>query len=498
VTRAKGTAAGPASGRFTALALIAALALQAALAASCAHRDAGLSPTSGAGRAEPDDLLPRRVIDDIVRETERTRQLAMLEPVEAVTMTQDEIRALVRREIAETDMAQAERIMRAFGFIPPGLDLEAQLVDLYSEEVLGMYDPHLDRLIVLRSVASDLDGSTEEALNARMVLSHEITHALQDQHFHTLDRAGEEAWSDDAESVLSCLAEGDATLTMFVAAVAAATPVDPTLSPGFRQMLRAQGDAVLPQSEALTGAPPYFGHVLAAIYLEGAAFTAELRRLGGWRAVDEAHRRPPRATRDVLHTAAYLTGRRIIEIDLPDEMPGLDGAGWERVAEATLGELETGAYLLALADATRARAAAAGWAGDRFAVHRSREGDRLALTWRLSFESDGEAAEFVEAAREAELAAGRGPCAGNAGQQASLACAEGRDALALRGADVVVLRDVPPGSAAQIVEALFAAPATPAEVEPPQPELLARWRAEEQRRAGELDPGAGPAEQGEE
>lgn len=465
-----------------ALLRLAALAA-ALLATSCTHHSAGPGSTVA---AEPDDdLLPRQVIDQIARETERTRQLRMREPIEVTTMTQDEIRALVQREIGESDLARAQAIMRAFGFIPPDLDLEQQLVDLYSQEVLGMYNPRLNALVVLRSVAAGLDESSTASLEARMVLAHEITHALQDQNFETLDRSDEEAWSDDAESVLSCLAEGDATLTMFVGAIPPNAPMDPTLSPSFRQFLRAQGDAALPQSDALAGAPRYFGHVLAAIYLEGAAFAADLRRLGGWRAVDEAHRTPPRGTRDVLHTGAYLTGRRIFEIDFPDELPGLEPQAWERVAEATLGELETSAYLLDLRDANRARAAAEGWAGDYFAVYRSREsGDRLMLLWRLSFEDAAEAAEFVAAAVASEIAAGRGPCA-QPGAEATHLCQGGADVIASRGADVVVLRDAPLDATAALTASLFAIQAVPREAVPPQPDLLERWLAEEAAQAGQ-------------
>lgn len=472
---------------------------------SCAPRDAGV-PTANPPESRDEELLSQRFIAELVAETERTRELQMQEPVEAITMTSDEVRALVQSQVAEVDMTVAQRIMRAFGFIPEGLDLGTQMVDLLSEEVLGMYDPDDDRLIVLRRVAVGLNESSMEAMMARMVLVHELTHALQDQHFDTLDHTGEEVWSDDGESVYSCLAEGDATLTMFVSSLRQkGAPVDPTLHPRFREVLRSQGESALPSSNAMAQAPPYFGHVLSGIYLEGAAFVAEMRRLGGWRAVDEAHRNPPRSTRDILHTEHYLTGRGIVELDLPESLPGLDDGGYERIASAVLGELEAGAFLLPMNDLERLRTAREGWAGDRFAVYEATNG-ALALVWRLRFEEDSDATEFATAAHDAAVASGRGPCeeesapATTADEPASEAsegddenatqtegqasvsgasamnrcvCNGGRDLVVRQGADVVILRDVPTASASSITEMVLSAPSEIREIEPPQPELLA-------------------------
>lgn len=481
---------------------------------SCAPRDSTVSTSNPLGSGH-DEILSQRFIAELVAETERTRELQMLEPVDAVTMTADEVRQLVQEQVAEVDMTVAQRIMQAFGFIPEGLDLGTQMVDLLSEEVLGMYDPDDDQLIVLQRVALGLNESSMDALMARMVLVHELTHALQDQHFETLEHTGEEVWSDDGESVYSCLAEGDATLTMFISSLRQkGAPVDPTLHPRFREVLRSQGESALPQSSAMSEAPPYFGHVLAAIYLEGAAFVADMRRLGGWRAVDAAHRRPPRSTRDILHTEHYLTGRGIVELELPGQLSGLNDGGYERVASAVLGELEAGAFLLPVDDLERLRTARDGWAGDRFAVYEATNG-ALALVWRLRFEEVSDATEYASAAHDAVIASGRGPCedgsapaapddepANEASEESEdesgenaptstpgqfsessapditrVLCNEGRDLIARQGDEVVILRNVPAAAVSAIAVSVMAAPSRTREVEPPQPSLLSNISA---------------------
>jgi hypothetical protein len=229
----------------------------------------------------------------------------------------------------------------------------------------------------------------------------------------------------------------------------------------------------------MSSAPPYFGYVFAAIYLEGAAFAAELRGLGGWRAVDDAHRRPPRSTRDILHTERYLDGTPIFELELAEAFPGLDDGGYERVASKVLGELEAGAFLLPLADAERLRRAAEGWAGDRFAVYERPADGALALVWRLRFVDMRDASEYLDAARDSAIASGRGPCEEVPLQAASpvpsvhrILCHDGHDLFERRGPDVVVLRDVPRESAASIADAAFSGGAVERREAPPQPEVL--------------------------
>jgi hypothetical protein len=458
------------------LALAAATTLAAA--ATLAACRPLVSTPAGPDRApaDPHGLDPD-LLAGLVRETERARQLELLEPVDASTLDDAELREYVEGELARVELDVSRSILVAFGFVPADVDLRRTMVDLLAAEVVGLYDPRTDRLFVRRDVAASLATPSEAAQEARMVLVHELTHALQDQHFQTLDDGADEAWSDDAESVVTCLAEGDATTTMIVAALARGGAPDRTLQPGLRAALRQSGTATIPGSDALRVAPPYFAHVLAAAYLEGAAFVSELRSVGGWAAVDEAHREPPRATRDVLHTDRYLAGDALVEVELPPTLPPLDGAGWRRGATAVLGELETGAFLLPLDDPARLWSAADGWVGDRFVVYESPQG-APALVWRLRFASAAEAAELAHAAADATVAAGRGPCDPRPGAgDVALWCEGGADWIQSTGADVVVLRGMPGEAAALEVARLVASAPAIARPGVARPGLLARWRA---------------------
>jgi hypothetical protein len=425
--------------------------------------------------------LPQQLIDALVGETEAVRELELIEPIEAISILPEDLRLHIQRELANIEMTRATGIMRAFGFMPEDVDLEELILELYSSEVIGLYDPETDRLMVLRTIANRLGSESVAALEARAVLVHELTHALQDQHFDTLDHIGDEAWTDDQGSVYSCLSEGDATLAMLISTMrSSGLPIDATLQPGFREQAQSFSRAALPASAALSEAPPYFGHVMAATYFEGLTFAADLRRLGGWRAVDGAHRNPPRGTRDILHPERYLEGRTLVEISLPEALPGLEMPAFRRLHTAVLGELETGAFLLPLQDEARLREAATGWAGDRFAVYEAGDGS-VALAWRLRFESVRDAGEFFDAAVEATVASGRGPCRGQIRRNDPsdetprfAACSLGRDRIDENGLDVAVVRNVPPERAEALIGALLSASAVERPLSPPLPELLER------------------------
>ena len=133
-------------------------------------------------------------------------------------------------------------------------------------------------------------------------------------------------------------------------------------------------------------------------YTAGAAFVARLLEVGGgsWDVVDAALRfRPPASTEQVLHPDAYL------EVEAPKRVPvrapvAALGPGWSVLHRGTLGAWVT-ARLLARAGGTGARAAAAGWGGDRYALlGRGRE---RALVARWTWDTPGDAAEFERALR---------------------------------------------------------------------------------------------------
>lgn len=121
--------------------------------------------------------------DEVLQQVSQITGLKLLTPLKKTLRSRDEIRAYVVREMNE-EKNPAERYAEtksaeAFGLIPKGFDLDNFMVDLLTEQIAGLYDPKAREFYIADWIPLD---------DQRMVMAHELTHALQDQHFQI------EAW----------------------------------------------------------------------------------------------------------------------------------------------------------------------------------------------------------------------------------------------------------------------------------------------------------------
>ena len=106
-------------------------------------------------------------------------------------------------ELSASDEKQIERseaTLRAAGLVAGDVDLVTSLSDLQESGVLAYYEPRSETITV-RGKA--LDSTT------RVTLAHELTHALQDQHFD-LERIQRRARRSNGSAAARALIEGDA------------------------------------------------------------------------------------------------------------------------------------------------------------------------------------------------------------------------------------------------------------------------------------------------
>jgi hypothetical protein len=324
----------------------------------------------------------------------------------------------------ETDRAKLVRQGRALellGQLPPGTDLPGLLEDVQAESVLGFYLPG-------RPPKGGLYVRSSRGIDpyARVVLAHELTHAVTDQRFDLTraDRLEAAVGREDELAAYSGLVEGDATLTMQRYLAERLTPAE-QLDAGLvasaqRTPVRDAAPAVIRESQLFP-------------YQEGLRFVRLLYQQGGQAAVDRAYRDPPTTTEQVLHPERYLRDRdRPQAVAVPD-LSGRLGGGWRPSAELSFGELDARLLLQAELPVTTAETAAAGWDGGR--VRTFQLGGRTALVLRTVWDSSTEADEFCAAARR--WAGGRfgSPTRSGAtlrwsgaGQRTALACAGTRAA----------------------------------------------------------------------
>jgi hypothetical protein len=307
-------------------------------------------------------------VRDLEGFVEAARGLKFLSPVD-VSVLGD---AAFRRKLAgggTTEDAGPDvqaGVLRALG-LPTGGDHGGSGDVPEAESVDGFYDSDTKELVV---------RGTRLTPFVRQVLVHELTHALDDQHFGLdPDVADDEAaLADDA------LVEGDATAVEY-------RYVD-SLSPS-EQRAAADEDAAAGGTGTDTGSDP-LADLADFPYVNGPDFVAALVAAGGQAGVDAAFSRPPTTSAEVLHPERYLSGRA----RAPVPAVAADGAVLD---EGVVGEYLLGLVLAETVPAPEAEQAAAGWAGDHYVAWRA--GRRTCVRATVVLDSPAETAELASALR---------------------------------------------------------------------------------------------------
>jgi hypothetical protein len=339
-------------------------------------------------------LLPSRV-DQVARTVEEVRGRRFSRPVPASEIDDAELKHMLREKIAEsfpTSAADTMRTLAAFGLIENSPGLVDRLVDFYAGQVVAFYDPEPQRFFVVRGADQNVPSlglPGADAMADKLIFSHELTHALQDQAMH-LDRQMK-ALKDDGDRglALQCLLEGEATVVM-VRAVAKDLPGDSTeLEDSLEPLLSA---GALERANVPKDLPDYFVDQLFFPYVDGTAYVRRALKKGGWKAVDELWKSPPRSTSEILHDGARLGP---VENLLPGGGASLGPAGSRFLYSDTLGEWTVRFILRRGVPEGEADGAAAGWRGDRIAFYAASSG--ISYLWHARLESSA-AAQRLEAA----------------------------------------------------------------------------------------------------
>lgn len=348
------------------------------------------------GFSRPATAKERAAIGELVRAAESVRQLRLRHPVIMEIEDDDAIAHSLHAQIEEAEIERAKLIYGALGLLDSDEDLRSMFAGVLGEQVIGYYDPKTGRLVIRDDVMDGLTGALGPGQidEARLVLVHELVHALQDQRLG-LGESYEKKRTADADNAFRAVVEGDATLAMLAHALRQQGIPLSAASAGIQQM----GDYIdlhtLVRGEKLDEAPAILRVTLVAPYLRGLQFVAAVQGRGGWPAVNNAHRRPPTTTEQILHPERFLAREPAEEIDVTDSKEVL-AAGFEPAERDTLGELELGVYFGQGRPSGTDEQAAAGWAGDRLAVYV--RGDEAAVVWWTTWDTDSDAEEAYRAA----------------------------------------------------------------------------------------------------
>lgn len=342
------------------------------------------------------------VVDEVATRTAELRGLKLLRPIKQSTLTREKTKEVIRhaleRELPEDKARAQARALWLLGAIPKrDTDLRALYLGLLGEQVAGLYDDETGQLYISAVFGADSNL-------AKVILAHEITHALQDQHYDLKNSPIHDKTNDDRALAALSVIEGDATLVMMEYLFA-------NLSLAW---LKDLPRAMQLDQKQLNAAPPFFQYLLVFPYIEGMQLL--LSAEGGHSlARNLLLERAPRSTEQVLHPERLYTSPadEPVTVTISEEALRVRGLkpGFKRVYENTMGEAGIRAILLDPAkplnfsytstkplDVPRDLAAAAeGWGGDRFALYTSgADPDSSLLVWETQWDSEEDAAEFVE------------------------------------------------------------------------------------------------------
>src|SRR5579859_4291366 len=135
------------------------------------HREQ--TPASGTADAE---FL--QAADEVLAVMSKILSLPVKEPLKKSVRSRDEIREFLLRQMREdkddTKRYADQKALEALGLIPKGYPLDQKLLALLTEQIAGLYDPREREFFI-----ADWTQPAEQ----RMIMAHELTHALQDQYF---------------------------------------------------------------------------------------------------------------------------------------------------------------------------------------------------------------------------------------------------------------------------------------------------------------------------
>jgi hypothetical protein len=232
-----------------------------------------------------------------------------------------------------------------------------------------------------------------------VALSHEIVHALQDQHFDLKRFVKPVHDQGDRQLARSALVEGDATGVMleFEGHQDLSTLPDVSNAMDMMDTMLASGALTGTPMPVLQKAPDYVKRSLMFPYVGGLRFIQYVRKRYPWSKVDEIFKHPPESTEQILHPEKYFNKEHPFWIKA-SPLAALKPA--KMVHEDTMGELQIKLWLKNVAGAKNAADAAAGWGGDRLAAYSSGEAP-YAVAWLTQWDTEADANEFAQAAKPA-------------------------------------------------------------------------------------------------
>ena len=324
--------------------------------------------------------------DGVFAEMSHITGLPIKAPLKKLVLSRAEIRKYLEEslhdEYTPEEIHTQEAVLKAFGLVSPEFDLAEFLIGFYTEQAAGAYDPRRKTMVIA-------DWPTPEM--QRLVLAHELTHALQDQNFDLVKFLHAQRANDDATNARQAVMEGYATAAMLQRMLG---PVSLASIPSLEPLLASMVNQQMAEFPAFTSAPYFFRLQALFPYAQGMGFMYSSLQRGGWKTLNELFERPPETTKEIFDPSFYYDGKTLPSISL-DHPPGLEGIGGLRVlTENTFGELGYYSLLGQFISEAEAKTVGTGWLGDRYILYEGSTAGLFALVVRTRWASPETALAF--------------------------------------------------------------------------------------------------------
>lgn len=325
----------------------------------------------------PEGSVPAPVAA-VERAVEQMRGLKFTHPVIPDAVTHEQlVKGLLKSFDSSYPRAFYDRRSLAWqtiGVVPQGTSIRHALENFGGSAVIGYYDTLTGKLVFI--------GTKDPTPYERDTLAHELTHAIDDQHFglERLDRLGATC-QDEASAASIAVVEGSATYVQLQYVRQFLTP-DEQLQ--FVQEANSSGGSA-------GDIPPFILQTQEWSYTQGLQFITALVAEGGEKAVDHALTDLPVSTEQVIHPERYPNDVPT-PVDVPDLAPKL-GHGWKDLDVEGIGEEWLSLALGLRLPGSDVASAAAGWDGG---ISRAwSDGSHVAVVLSTVWDTAADAAEFA-------------------------------------------------------------------------------------------------------
>lgn len=338
--------------------------------------------------------------NDALKLVAEKRQLEFLLDVKKEIISRENIKKYLenklKSEVTDEEIAKEKKLLVKLGVISPGTDYKKMVIDLFTRNIAGFYEPKENKMYIVDEAAS----SFSPFLPSEVVL-HELVHALQDQYVK-LDYLEEDLkkTNDDKALAIKSVIEGEAT---FVSYGIMADYIKKMASGGPRSKMLDSLDmekfileSMMLMATSLS--PEYenkaFVHYLLFPYINGGLFIEYAYDNGGWKKVDSIYKNYPLSTEQIIHPEKYFL---VEDKPLPiadKDFSYLTAEGYREVSKGTLGEFTIYTFAITFLDDLYSKMLSSGWGNDSYYLYEN--GDKLSLIMDTRWDSVLDAEEFFK------------------------------------------------------------------------------------------------------